>query len=140
MNKEVATKPVAIKPPRRMEIGGWNELTYTAMKTYRGLKWYKTCFGEKGEREDWVADLPGVTVNVSRYTRNKKWEIVFKDPTSSWEKAADAALERARDTVKHDLNKAIIRLAALATSSNLIEFSATKAQRDTLSDLFSKPE
>lgn len=61
---------IAITPlkPVELKIGTWRVGTYDAEFHYRGLRWlrYQGGFGERGGREDWVAEAP-ISIAVSHH-------------------------------------------------------------------------
>lgn len=58
-----------LQPPVKRQIGGWVKMTYDATVQRHGLTWLRVQggFGGRGDREDWVADLPSGSVSVSDY-------------------------------------------------------------------------
>ena len=56
--------------PRKLKIADWCEtVKYDASVTRHGITWYRAYkgFSERGDREDWVADLPAGCLSVSDY-------------------------------------------------------------------------
>lgn len=62
---------VAIKP-RRMKIAGWVKMVFDARVTRYGVVWFRVKDGmvNKGDREDWVANIPACSVSVHDYQWN----------------------------------------------------------------------
>ncbi len=52
--------------------GAWVEMTFDAEFFHRGIRWLrvKGGMGERGDREDWVADIPNVSISVHDYHWN----------------------------------------------------------------------
>lgn len=88
-----ASEPVRLESPKELKLGDYIPLVYREARTYRGITWHLTCFAARNDREDWVADLPGVSVNVSRYREQIGWNIHTGDKT--WEEEADTNLASA---------------------------------------------
>jgi hypothetical protein len=59
--------PEILDPPVTKKIGSWVELDFDRRLMYAGLAWYrvKDGFGGRGDREDWVADVPSVGLSVT---------------------------------------------------------------------------
>jgi len=53
----------------KTEIGGWSEMEYDAQMKRLGITWYrvKGGMGGRGDREDWIANLPSGCVVVHGY-------------------------------------------------------------------------
>ena len=58
-------KPIS----RKASIAGWAEMEFDASVVRHGITWLhvKNGMGGGGDREDWVADLPGITLSVHDY-------------------------------------------------------------------------
>lgn len=69
---------VSINPAIKRSIGGWVEMEYDASTQRLGLTWLraKDGFGDSGEREDWVADIPSGCLSVNRYN-GEPWKSGF---------------------------------------------------------------
>lgn len=83
----------AIEPVSK-KLGGYVAMEYDAKLTRRGVDWYrcKDGMGQRGDREDWVADLPGCSVSVNDYNWNGK---DFGPSFKSFEDALDGMLKMA---------------------------------------------
>ena len=81
-------------PPVPLKIGGWDKMDYDASLTLDGVTWVRTHGGFGRDREDWVALLPVVSVNVTKY-RNEKW------------RAYSARHETREDAMREAVNVAI---------------------------------
>lgn len=68
------SKPKRITPITKA-IEPWVEMTYDAMYVVAGIRWLrvKDSMGGRGDREDWVADFPGVCLSVHDY----HWQGTF---------------------------------------------------------------
>lgn len=58
-----------IDPPLTKEVGNWVAMEYDAEFDWFGIRWLraKGGFSDNGDREDWVADIPGVNISVHDY-------------------------------------------------------------------------
>lgn len=58
-----------VDPPEKRAVAGWSEMEYDARCVRRGITWLrvKDGMGRKGDREDWVADLPAYCISVHDY-------------------------------------------------------------------------
>lgn len=65
---------VKVDPPVLIKVSSWVPQHVDAYYDCVGIKWARVVggFGDHGDREDWIAVLPGVSMNVSRY-RNEPW-------------------------------------------------------------------
>lgn len=73
------TKPNTVLPeggrlitPAKLRLGRWVEMKYDATVKRAGVDWFrvKNGMGDRGDREDWCADIPGVSVAVHDYHWN----------------------------------------------------------------------
>ncbi len=57
---------------QRIKLGQWPEMKYDAKLSFQGIVWYRVQggMGERGDREDWVADIPGVCISIHDYYWN----------------------------------------------------------------------
>ncbi len=80
---------VLLLQPKRQKIGGWVEQIHDAKLHRLGLTWYRVQegFGGRGDREDWVADVPRIAVSVSRCYNSQSWGSVFDDKVVSFNEA-----------------------------------------------------
>lgn len=64
-----ATMPLALVKHVRKEIATWREMDYDRVLVLDGLTWrrVKDGFGGLGDREDWVLEVPGYGISVSRF-------------------------------------------------------------------------
>lgn len=98
--------------PTKKKLGSYVELTYDARLEYLGLNWFRVQggFGGKGDRDDWVADVPGICVSVSRW-HNK--------PGYGWdgdldrETAMKKEVESMLDAIGYRISETVARLAEL---------------------------
>ena len=119
MFKPNAKLPIGAKlltPPLRAKIGDWVEMTFDACLFYRNIVWYrvKGGFGERSDREDWVADLPSNCVSISDYNWNP-------GSFESFKKAMDSSLRRGLKHTKLDIEKLQKELDAAKLCENIIE-------------------
>lgn len=65
----------AINPPIKMKLGRCVEMEYDAALEFSGIRWFRVHkgMGCRGDREDWVADVPGICVSVHNY----QWRAPF---------------------------------------------------------------
>lgn len=61
--------------PREIKVGGWAPQQATAWAERFGLRWFRTDFGGRGDRTDWIAEVPGLCVSISRW---------HTDPEGMW--------------------------------------------------------
>lgn len=112
-------KPVTIK------IGGWVQMDYDAKMRVNGIEWIRVKDGlsGKGDREDWIANIPSGCVSIHDYQyREPRWG--FEQYRSM--KAAmigqlrvyiDSTVDRIRDlTERIELAKVSIKIAKAAVS------------------------
>lgn len=105
----------------RQALGGFRELEYTARLEFEGRVWWRTSFADDGRREDWVLDVPQVSVSVSsfepdtdRFWLSPRGETVTRD--EAMREAVRRGLQTARsrlaeaEAVVTDLRRAIATL------------------------------
>ena len=81
---------------RRLKTGGWAEQDVDARAIHKGIDWYRVedGFGTRGDREDWIADLPKLSVCVSRDLGSEYYRVGVRNfPTI--EEAMDEAIKNA---------------------------------------------
>lgn len=86
------------------KVGDWVEMTFDAILERNGLTWLrvKDGFGEKGNREDWVLDIPTRCVSISDYKwKGKNLGRSYK----SFEHAIDSEVLMALDFLKERKEK-----------------------------------
>lgn len=59
-------------PVTRVKTGTWREMAVDARVERNGICWYrvKGGMGERGDREDWIAAVPGIGISVHDYHYN----------------------------------------------------------------------
>lgn len=118
------------KRPRTIKINTWVEMEYDAKLVFKGVTWYRVHkgFGGRGDREDWVGDLPGVNLSVSDYMwmPSKRWGPVFY---RSFEKALEGQMYRALQWTRKQLlqveEESARQLKDMSTSIKLLEHHLT---------------
>lgn len=87
----------AITPPVKMKLDAWTEQEVDATVQRHGLTWYrvKGGMGGRGDREDWVADVPAVCISVHDYHYNGE---DFGPNHGSFD---NACLQEARKSLEH---------------------------------------
>lgn len=87
--------------PFRKQVGGWNELEFDAEVYVAGIRWLrvKGGMGERGDREDWVADVP-CTASVHDYQwREPRWGFTsYETFEQACQTELKSSLERLRDS------------------------------------------
>lgn len=72
-------KPNSILPkgaqliePREVKLATWLPQIVDAEIVLDGIKWYrvKGGFGNRHDREDWIADVPGISISTNDYSWN----------------------------------------------------------------------
>lgn len=60
-----------LREPTEKHIGNWQPQVFDAQLEYHGITFYRVHrgFGGKGDREDWLADLPCTSCSVTHYHR-----------------------------------------------------------------------
>lgn len=127
---------------RRDNIGGWvNTLEYDAETTADGLRWLRVKDGFGGPRsnarfprEDWVLDVPVLSVSVT-WEKNPSFA---KEPGKHWrsggryfttrEEAMRNELERAHETARFKLERVAKELHDLTVSNRKIQQAIKEAQ------------
>lgn len=118
----------------RLKIGGYVELEFDAKLVRNGISWYRVRdgFGQRGDREDWVADVPGHSLSANDYNWNGD---VFGPSYGTFEKALDMQAAYAYGFVQQNIDKARRRLADLRDGEQLLERATEQAGLEvTLSD------
>lgn len=115
----------------RLKIAGWIEEDYDEAIVYRGITWrhVEGGFGHRGDRDDWIADLPAGNLCVSRYfwKTKKPWAndqagYGFEgDRTRDDE--MDRALERGLESIEFKMEDAIQHLAALVAAKTKLKIA-----------------
>lgn len=114
-------------PAEERELDTWQPGVYDAEMTYRGIRFlrYRGGFGDKGDRTDWVADLP-VSCHVANHhgrgfaERRPGWGFYGKQ---TLREALDEAIENAVRAAHHDLGKATRRMVAITAALLKLEES-----------------
>lgn len=101
-------------------IAGWLDQAYDEALVYRGVTWrhVEGGFGGRGDRDDWVADLPAGSISVNRYL----WKAKAPWPNEqagygyngdrTRDDEMDRALERGLARIEFSLEATIQTLAA----------------------------
>lgn len=121
-------------------VGTWRTMQFDAVTIVDGLAWRRAKDGFGGPdarhpREDWLLDLPGVTISVNRHLKGTvgketRWRADFHGVGgfASLEEAMRAevadALDRGR--LEYTMNKAAAELGKVATARQLMR-EATNA-------------
>ena len=112
-----------LRKPLQKKIGGWTTLVLDAVLNKGDYRWYrvKDGFGEHGDREDWVADVPArLCISVSDYMfREPFWGF---EHYKSFESALSGQLKRAIIYARNDLKKRQLEVESL--SKFLADFKA----------------
>ncbi len=106
--------------PLRKKIGTWVEMEFDATCRRNGLTWFrvKNGMGERGDREDWVADVPGVSISVHDYHYNGE---DFGPSYGSFDNACLQESIRALHFAREELAKKRAALASLENGIKVIE-------------------
>jgi hypothetical protein len=114
-----------LKKAEVKKVGSWSEMTYDA-ETYV-IRWLrvKDGMGGRGDREDWVADIPGMTICVHDYNwKEMSFGVRFG---KTRDEAMVAALKRHVCNARHDIIEARTKLVVMETGLNMLE-AAIKGQ------------
>ncbi len=119
--------PVSEYPAVRKTVGGFIENTYSASLRYRGLTFHRTDLGGRGDRTDWVADLPGASLAVSHLhgrglaaSRNGGTGGWGRSGANTFRQEADAEIDRAAFHARFRLAEKAEELEALAHASKVL--------------------
>ena len=95
-------------PVVRKKIGTWIEMDYDDEVTFGGVVWRRAQggFGEDNKREDWVADIEGVSIHVARWLDESTWGVTSGNRLDTREDAMRAALDQGLLTARHKLAEA----------------------------------
>lgn len=93
--------------------GAWREQEFDAEIVVHGVKWFRVRngLGGRGDREDWIADLPEISALVSNYNWRKN--IAFGTFYGSFSKATLGELLLAREAALREICDASARLKQL---------------------------
>lgn len=107
-------------PARKRNVGSWLPQVVDAEVERSGVTWYrvKGGLGGRGDREDWVASLPGLAVAVSDYHWNGE---DFGPSYGSFDNAIRQELDLALEYAREQVRKAKLNLLALEASEKLLE-------------------
>ena len=106
--------------PGTHKIGNWVELEYTNRMVYRGIEWLQTDFGRRGDRIDWVANLPSQSVSTSRYlsgSYSNGWNYGMFEHLSD---AMDNAIVNAFSYLEDKIDAAIEEIRGLAEEQHIL--------------------
>ena len=106
--------------PLRKKLNGWVEMEFTQGTVYRGIVWLKTDFGGRGDRIDWVADLPWGAVHVGKLLTGRYKEGWIYGQFESLTLAMDHALERALASSERDIQNTIEQLRKQIGQQHLV--------------------
>lgn len=118
-------KGAVLISPVRLELGHYVPLEYDAKLERNGLTWYRVQGGfgrvgkARGDREDWVADAPGVSATVCDYHWNGSSSFGLSYP--SFEDALDGQREAALRTARYRLIEKQVELASLEEGIKRLE-------------------
>lgn len=109
----------------RKTTGTWVEMEYDARGEYFGIIWLrvKDGMGGRGDREDWVADIPGVSIAVHDYHWNGE---EFGSNHGSFLGAIKAETQRALDYANRKLAELQQKTANMSGGIALIQASISK--------------
>jgi len=106
--------------PLRKKLNGWRELEFTQGTLHRGIVWLRTDFGGRGDRIDWVADVPWGSIYVSKYLSGWGSGGWHYGQYQSLTLAMDLALERALARSERDIQETVERLRKQIGQQHLI--------------------
>lgn len=115
--------------PVEIETGGWVPTVVDAKLTRNGIDWYrvKDGMGGRGDREDWIADVPEVCISVHDYHWNGS---SFSFNYGTFENALDQSVARILPHIAEKIAEAQKRLIDLGIALGKL----------TLADVVSKVE
>lgn len=127
-------KITILKSPITRKFSTWVEMEYDAKLVFKGVTWYrvKGGFGQRGDREDWVGNLPGVSLSVCDYMwmKSKRWGF---DVYPSFEKALEGQMRKALTWSRRKLIEVRMESAkqiiTLTNSMLLLEHHLAKPKR-----------
>lgn len=103
MSKHAVGEVQVLDKPVMLEIPTWRAMQYDAELVVDGLTWRraKDGFGDFGDREDWVLDIPALSAHVGLVPRRK------------WDGKHDTREEAMRARVKETLRRAPSEITAV---------------------------
>jgi hypothetical protein len=129
-NKTLPKGGLLLKKPINKKIGDWVEMEFDATFVYLGIMWLrvKNGFGDRGDRESWVADITDSSPHVSDYHFVKERYCGFKN-YPSFESALRGemkyALSNAREKLK-EKKRLVNRI-----KSSIYQLEKALARKDT---------
>jgi hypothetical protein len=118
---------VLISPPEKREIAGWAEMKYDARCVRYGITWLrvKDGIGGRGDREDWVADLPAMTVSVHDYHFHAPYWGIERYP--SFNAAIKGQIKRAVGYARQQADEYTRKTAALVRTAKILKSALRKS-------------
>ena len=133
---KVGTLPKGAKEIKvKKKIGGWVEMEFDAKLIHRGIQWLrvKDGFGDKGDREDWVADIPITCISVSDYHFRKEMYWGFKEhQADTIFGAMDIQLLEAKEHIAHRKKEQEENLAKLSIAQDQVDLAVSDITRNHL--------
>lgn len=123
--------PRDAKPIRRkVAIAGWTEMEFDAAVFRHGVRWLhvKDGMGGYGDREDWVCDLPGVTLSIHDY--NWDGQNFGANLGKTFDEAVVAAMEQEHGYQEHQISE--LRAECATKEKGLLALEAAIKKATTM--------
>jgi hypothetical protein len=123
----LAVKTKKITPVKK-KIGCWVEMTFDAVTERFGVRWLrvKDGFGGRGDREDWVADIPHGCLSVHDYHWNGDG---FGPDYGSFDGAIRGETKLMVDSLHHRENELRERLRKIQATVEILEKSISVSDK-----------
>ena len=125
---DLSTIPTPIALTKK-KLGNYVELVYDAKLRFMDIDWYRVYrgFGGRDDREDWVADIPGVAASISRWKSYKGsgggWEAFGSEPGYDREAAMSRQLFRADNSLTYELERVLRKLQAIQEGRSRLAYA-----------------
>lgn len=122
---------VLLKRPVRKTLGNYVEMSYDARIVIEGIRWYrvKDGMGTRGDREDWVADLPEYGLSVHDYYWNHSIDF-GKKYGDTFEEAIIGVVKESHKNIQSSIEQKEIELSRLKETSKRIADYVSKFQKE----------
>lgn len=118
-NSELPKEAKLLSRTKTTAIGGWSSMMLDATLTRNGIRWLrvKGGFSGRGDREDWIADLPSSCCSVADYNWN---DLDCGTNYGTFEKALDGKLEIHLSYLRQELKESSVKVHKLQVAIHTV--------------------
>lgn len=111
----------------KRKFGTWREMEFDSVVHLHGLTWWRVeggfgnqePFWVKRDRQDWVADVPGMAIGVHAYSKPADADVIPEERVwgfhedQTFSEACISAIKQGKEVAGYKLDKAVDELATI---------------------------